>query len=158
LSKFLRDISTEIFTTQKVFDEVVHEGKKKGAPEESLIELLFKEETIRIRNHSDNGYLEFVKEIVAKSEKQPLHEAEAGVLSLAKEVNGITIADDKVVRKVANLLEIELPGTANILGKLYMNEKIKKEDLIEKVKEMYNLGWHVSAEDYLKIIEYLKCL
>jgi predicted nucleic acid-binding protein len=137
---------------------VVQEGKKKGDPEASLLELLFKEETIRVRNPSDNGYLEFVNEIAAKSEKHPLHEAEAGVLSLAKEVNGIAIADDKVVRKVANLLEIELHGTAYILGKLYMNEKIKKEDLIEKVTEMYNLGWHVSAEDYLKIIEYLKRL
>ena len=36
--------------------------------------------------------------------------------------------------------------------------KIGKEKLVEKVKEMRDSGWYVSAEDYLKIIDYLKNL
>jgi hypothetical protein len=58
----------------------------------------------------------------------------------------------------ARLLGIELHGTGYILGKVFAAEKIKKEELMEKVKEMRDGGWHVSAEDYLKIIEYLKSL
>lgn len=77
---------------------------------------------------------------------------------MAKELNGIAIADDQVARSVARLLRIRLHGTGYILGKIFATGKIKKEELIEKVQEMRNEGWHVSAEDYLKIIEYLKSL
>jgi len=158
LAKFFRDISGEKFATTRVFNEVVQEGKKKGAPEASLLECLFKEKTISVRNSSEKEYLKFVKEMAAESERQPLHEAEAEVLCLAKELNGIVVADDKVVRTVAKLLEIELHGTGYIIGKIYVAKKIKKEELMEKVKEMHDSGWHVSVEDYLKIIEYLNNL
>ena len=158
LAKFFKEIPEEKFTTTKVFNEVVQEGKKKGAPEASVLESMFKEETIKIRNPNDKEYLKSVKKMSAESERQPLHEAEAEVLCLAKELNGIAIADDQVARSVARLLGIELHGTGHILGKIFATSKIKKEELTEKVKEMRNEGWHVSAEDYLKIIEYLKSL
>jgi predicted nucleic acid-binding protein len=158
LAKFFKDIPEEKFTTTKVFNEVVREGKEKGAPEASLLESLFREEIIKVRNPKDKEYLKFVKEMSAESERQPLHEAEAEVLCLAKELNGIALADDQVARSVARLLGIELHGTGYFLGKVFAAEKIKKEELMEKVKEMRDKGWHVSAEDYLKIIEYLKSL
>lgn len=158
LSKLFKEIPEEKFTTTKVFNEVVREGKKKGAPEATLLESLFKGETIKVHNPNDEEYLKSIKKMSAESERQPLHEAEAEVLCLAKELNGITIADDQAARHVAQLLEIELHGTAYILGKIFATGKIKKEELTEKVKEMRNQGWYVSAEDYLKIIEYLKNL
>ena len=119
---------------------------------------MFKEEIIRVRNPNDKEYLKFVKGMAAESERQPLHEAEAEVLCLAKELNGIALADDQVARSVARLLGIKLHGTGYILGKIFAVEKIKKEELMENVKEMRDKGWHVSAEDYLKIIEYLNSL
>ena len=158
LTKFFKEIPQEKFTTTKVFNEVAEEGKKKGAPEASLLESLFKEETIKVRNPNDKEYLKSVKKMAAESERQPLHEAEAEVLCLTKELNGIAIADDQVARSVARLLGIELHGTGYILGKIFATEKINKEELMEKVKEMRDEGWHVAAEDYLKIIEYLKYL
>jgi predicted nucleic acid-binding protein len=158
LAKFFKEIPGEKFTTTRVFNEVVEEGKKKGAPEASLLESLFKEEIIKVRNPNDKEYLKSVKKMSAESERQPLHEAEAEVLCLAKELNGTAIADDQVARSVARLLGIELHGTGYILGKIFATDKIKKEKLMEKVKEMRDEGWHVAAEDYLKIIEYLKTL
>jgi len=41
---------------------------------------------------------------------------------------------------------------------MYSIGKITKEALVEKVREMRSLGWHISAEDYLDIIDYLKAL
>jgi len=158
LAKFFKEIPGEKFTTTRVFNEVVEEGKKKGAPEASVLESLFKEEIIKVRNPNDKEYLKSVKKMSAESERQPLHEAEAEVLCLAKELNGTAIADDQVARSVARLLGIELHGTGYILGKISATDKIKKEELMEKVKEMRDEGWHVAAEDYLKIIEYLKTL
>lgn len=158
LAKLLKEIQEEKITTKRVFNEIVQEGKKKGAPEASLLENLFKEQTIKIRNPNDQKYLKSIKKMSAENERQPLHEAEAEVLCLAKELNGIAIADDQVARSVAKLLQINLHGTAYILSKILATNKIKKEELTEKVKQMRGEGWHVSAEDYLKIIEYLKNL
>ena len=155
LSKFLSDIPTEKITTQKVFNEVVEQGKKKGAPEASLLERLFKEQTIQLKSPANKGYLKLVLEIASENEKQPLHEAEAEVLCLAKECQGIAIADDKAVRAVARLLEIEVHGTGYLLGKLFMAKKLTKGELIEKIDEMRSAGWRVSPEDYLKITSYL---
>jgi len=155
LSKFFKDMPEEKFTTTRVFNEVILEGKSKGAPEASLLESLFKEETIHVRNPADKEYFRFVKEMAAVSERQPLHDAEAEVLCLAKELNGVSIADDKAVRAVAKLLNLEMHGSGYLLGRIYLTKKIKKEKLLEKVREMHNSGWHVSVEDYLKITDYL---
>jgi predicted nucleic acid-binding protein len=158
LAELLKEISQPKFTTTGVFEEVVHEGKKKRAPEASLLETLFKEEIIKVHKISNKEYLNYVKEMASESEMQPLHEAEAEVLCLTKELNGIAIADDQVARSVARILGIELHGTGYILGKIFVTGKIDKEKLIEKVKEMRDSGWYVSAEDYLKIIDYLNSL
>ncbi len=158
LAALLKDVSEQKFTTASVFEEVVREGKKKKAPEASVLETLFKEEIIKVHNISDKGYLNYVTEMAAESKMHPLHEAEAEVLCLTKELNGIAIADDQVARSVARILGIELHGTGYILGKIFGTGRINKEKLVEKVKEMRASGWYVSAEDYLKIIDYLKNL
>jgi predicted nucleic acid-binding protein len=158
LSKLLSDIPAEKFTTQKVFDEVVQEGKKRGAPEASLLESMFREKTISMRNPTVTDTVEFIKETASRNQRQPLHEAEAEVLSLAKELNGVVIADDKAVRTVGNLFDIEVHGTGYILGKLYATGKLGKAELIEKVAKMRASGWYVSSEDYFKITQYLNSL
>jgi predicted nucleic acid-binding protein len=158
LAEFLKEISQPKFTTVSVFEEVVREGKRKRAPESSFLETLFEKEIINVHTISNKGYLNYVKEMAAVNEMQPLHEAEAEVLCLTKELSGIAVADDKVARSVARILGIELHGTGYILGKIFATGKINKEKLVEKVKEMRDSGWYISAEDYLKIIDYLKNL
>jgi len=158
LAEFLKEIIQPKFTTASVFEEVVQEGKRKRAPESSLLETLFEKEIIKVYRISNKGYLKYVKEMAAENEMHPLHGAEAEILCLTKELNGVAVADDKVARSVARILGLELHGTGYILGKIYATGKIGKETLIEKVKVMREGGWYVSAEDYLKIIDYLKNL
>ncbi len=158
LAEFLKEIIQPKFTTASVFEEVVREGKRKRAPESVLLETLFEKEIIKVHTIGNKGYLKYVKEMASLNEMQPLHEAEAEVLCLTKQLNGIAVADDRVARSVARILGIELHGTGYILGKIYATGKIDKEKLVEKVKEMRDSGWYVSAEDYLKIIDYLKNL
>ena len=155
LALFLVEIIQPKFSPRSVFEEVVREGKRKRAPESSLLETLFKKEIIKTHNINNKEYLNYVKEMAAVNEMQPLHEAEAEVLCLTKELIGVAVADDKVARSVARILGIELHGTGYILGKIFATRKIDKEKLIEKVKEMRDSGWYVSAEDYLKIIDCL---
>ena len=158
LAEFLKEISQPKFTTVSVFEEVVREGKRKSASKASLLETLFEKEIIKVHTLSNKGCLKYVKEMAAVNEMQPLDEAEAEVLCLTKELNGVAVADDKVARSVARILGIELHGTGYILGKIFATGKIDKEEIVEKVKEMRESGWYVSTEDYLKIIENLKNL
>lgn len=158
LTGFFEELPEEKFTTANVFKEIVEEGKRKNVPESMLLETLFKQQVIKIRNPTKSEYVKYVKEMAAESEMQPLHEAETEVLSLAKELNGVVIADDQIARLVARLLGIELHGTAYVLGRIFATGKIGKETLINKVREMREGGWYVSAEDYLKIIDYLKSI
>src|SRR4030067_879487 len=156
LSESLKEMSGEKFTTAGGFSEVVGEGTRKGGPEAALLERLFEEGVMAVRSPSDEGYLNFVKEMAAEGETRPLHEAEAEVLCLAKELNGVAVADDQVARSVARLLGVELHGTGFVLGKILATGKISKGELMEKVKAMRERGWYVAAEDYLAIIEYLE--
>jgi predicted nucleic acid-binding protein len=158
LAEFLKELSQQKFTTKSVFEEIVVKGKKKKAIEASLLENLFKEQIIKIHNINQKEYFSYVTVLAAESEMHPLHVAEAEVLCLAKELNGIVIADDQAARSVARLLGIESHGTGYILGKIYATKKIDREKLIEKVKEMRDCGWYVLAEDYLKIIDCLRNL
>lgn len=158
LAYLFKEIREEKFTTTRVFNEAVKEGKRRGAPEALLLEGLFEEEIIRVRDPEDREYLRFLKRVSAEAERQPLHEAEAEVLCVAKELDGVAVADDRVARSVARLLGIELHGTGYILGKMFATGKISKEELMQKVKEMRDEGWYVASEDYLSIIEYLKKL
>ena len=158
LAEFLKEISPPKFAPSSVFEEVVREGKRKRMQESFVLDTLFENEIIKVHDVTDKTYLKYVKEMAALNEMHPLHEGEAEVLCLTKELNGVAIADDKVARMVARILGIELHGTGFILGKIFATGKIDKRELIEKVKEMRDSGWYISAEDYIKIIDYLKSL
>jgi len=158
LTTLLAKIREEKITTSSVYHEVVVQGKKKGSPEALLLEKLFKKNMISVYELEDKEFVKTIVGVAADLERQPLHEAEAEVLAVANEVNGVAIADDKVARSVALLFGIELHGTGYVLGKIYLTGKIGKKKLIQKVKEMRDQGWYISGEDYLDIVRYLEAL
>ncbi len=158
LSVLFSEIPEQKFTTPAVYHEVVEKGEKRGAPEAEILKQAFENRVIQIYRLRDRRLAENLIKVAAKVEEQPLHEAEAEVLAAAKELNEIVIADDHVARSVAILFGVELHGTGYLLGRMYSIGKITKKALVEKVREMRSLGWHISAEDYLDIIDYLRAL
>lgn len=158
LTTLFMSLREEKITTSKVYHEVVVQGKKKGLPEASLLEKLFKKKVLSVCELKDKEFVKTLVGIAADLERHPLHVAEAEVLTVANEVNGVAIVDDKVARSVALLFGIDLHGTGYILGKMYLAGKIGKEKLMQKVKEMRGQGWYLSGEDYLDIVNYLEAL
>jgi hypothetical protein len=90
LAEHIKDIAQPRFTTESAFEEIVREGKKEKAPEAAFLETLFKEEIIKVREITGKRNLNYVKEMASESEMQPLHAAEAEVLCLTEELNGVS--------------------------------------------------------------------
>jgi len=158
LTHLIREIQEEKITTSRVYHEIVVQGRERGAPEALLLEKFFREKVINIHEPKDKQFVKTLVGVAAQLARQPLHEAEAEILAVANEVNGVAIADDNIARSVAMLFGIELHGTGYVLGRLYLTGKVRKEKLISKVKQMRAQGWYTSGEDYLDIIKYLEAL
>jgi hypothetical protein len=53
------------------------------------------------------------------------------------------------------MIHAELHGTGYLLGKMYLEHQLSKEEAITKVREMRRAGWHLSEDDYREILNYL---
>jgi len=104
------------------------------------------------------GFILKIVRLAAEKERKPLHKAEADVLALTKELDGVAISDDHVARSVAKLIGIELHGTGYILGRMYKAGRISKNQMLKNASEMRCSGWRVREEDYEKILDYLRRL
>ncbi|MFQ6129187.1 MAG: DUF3368 domain-containing protein [Candidatus Hadarchaeaceae archaeon] len=144
-----------MFSTPSVYSEVVTRGKELGRPDAKVLEDLFKNGTIVVRAPK-KAILRKIQKIVAESTGAPLHAGEAGVLALAKELNGIAVIDEKPARGAGEVLGIEVRGSAYLIGSMVRRKKIKLEEAIQAVDKMISSGWRISTEDYLKIVEELK--
>ncbi|MCX9075622.1 MAG: hypothetical protein OIN88_13400, partial [Candidatus Methanoperedens sp.] len=80
------------YTTKSVYREVVEEGKKSGKPEVFMIEGIIKNGIIKIKMPADESHVSYLRE------NPNIHEADADVLALASELNGIAIMDDEEAR------------------------------------------------------------
>lgn len=157
LSKLLRGLDEPKIIPTSVYDELL-EGEALGKPEATALRGLIDEKTIRVQDPKDEGFVLKIVKLAAEKERRPLHKAEAEVVALTKELEGVAISDDHVARSIARLIDIELHGTGYILGRIYKAGRISKNELLRNVSEMRRSGWRITEEDYEKILDYLKRL
>jgi len=157
LTDFLRGLDEPKLTTASVYDELL-KGESLGKPEATALRGLFDEDTIRLQDPKDESFVMRVVKLAVEKERKPLHRAEAEVLALAKELDGVAICDDHVARSVARLIGIKLHGTGYILGRMYKAGRISKNEMLGYVSEMRRSGWRIREEDYERILDYLKRL
>ena len=157
LLDLLRGLDEPKITTTSVYDELL-KGEQLGKPEATALRELIDEKTIKLQDPEDSGYVLKIVKLAAEKERKPLHKAEAEVVTLAKQLDGVAISDDHVARSVARLIGIELHGTGYLLGRIYKAKRISKNKLVEKVSEMRRSGWRMTEDDYEEIIDYLRRL
>jgi predicted nucleic acid-binding protein len=63
-----------------------------------------------------------------------------------------------VARSTAVLVQAESHGTGYLLGRMFQEGLISKEEAVRKVTEMRKAGWRLSEDDYRTILDYLKAL
>ena len=144
-----------LFSTPGVYSEVVERGKELHRPDAKVLEDLFKKEVITIRAPKKAALLK-IQKIAAETIGAPLHAGEAEVLALAKELGGIAVADEKPAREVGGVLGISVRGSVYLIGLMIRDGKIKVGEAIQAVDRMISVGWRISTEDYIKIVEELK--
>jgi len=157
LSNLLRELDEPKIITRSVYDELL-EGEALGKPEATALRGLIDEKTIKLQDPEDEGFVLKIVKLAAEKERRPLHRAEADVIALTKELDGVAVSDDHVARSVARLIGIELHGTGYILGRIYKAGRISKNELLENVREIRRSGWRITEEDHEKILDYLRRL
>lgn len=146
-SSVFTDFSEEKYTTPKVVEEVVDRGKSLGAPDAFIVEQLVKQSIVKIREPKNT---EFINQLLKISN---LHKAEAEVLALTRELNGIAIIDEGIARQVARIYNIQSHGTVYLLLRLVYRGKLSKKQARKAVDKMISAGWRLTSEEYAKLIE-----
>jgi len=154
LSQSLRRLSNPKFVPESVYEELMR-GESEGRPESSIIRELVDDATITVTRPRNTSLVRRLVKITAEDHRKPLHMAEAEALAIARELDGIMISDDHVARSIAKMIHAELHGTGYLLGKMYLEHQLSKEEAITKVREMRRAGWRLSEDDYREILNYL---
>ncbi len=157
LTEALRKLSNPKCLPESVYEELMV-GEAQGKPEASVIRELVDGNAITIVQPRNPLLVSRLIKIAAEDESKPLHKAEAEGLAIAKELGGVLIADDRVARSTARLVQIESHGTGYLLGRMLQEDLISKEEAVRKVVEMRKAGWRLSEDDYRTVLDYLKTI
>jgi predicted nucleic acid-binding protein len=145
----IRHFPEDKYTTKSVCIEVVEVGKNTGRQEAFLIEKLIKNKIIKLKTPANKQY------ISALRQNPKIHEADADVLALAIELNGIALLDDEEARGMAETEGIEHHGTIYLLLRMMKMKLLTKEEVFACLNEMIRMGWRCSIELYAEIIKAL---
>ena len=138
------------YTPPMVVEEVVNRGKRLRALDAFIAERMIKESIPKVREPKEGKLINQLMKI------SNLHRAEAQVLALAKELNGIAITDEGIARQVARIYNIQAHGTAYLLLRLVYRGKLSRKEARKAIERMISAGWRLSAEEYAKLISQLE--
>lgn len=144
---FLLDkIKEEKIIPQKVYEEVVMKGKKKGIVDASIIEKSIKGRMFTVKKAPKDSFYK-------KLERNPnLSEADIAVLTLAKKSQGTAIIDEDYARNIATIERIENRGTIFLIFSLLKKKAVDKKDAKEMVDRVIENGWYCSMDLYTEIL------
>lgn len=137
------------YIPKSVYREVVDTGKENGRPDAFIIEKLVRNGSIKTRMPANKKYITHLRE------NPKIHEADADVLALAFELNGIALLDDEEARGMAETEGIEHHGTIYILLRMVKMKLLTKEEALSCLNKMIRMGWRCSTELYGEIIIHL---
>ncbi len=157
LAEALRKLQNKKFLPESVYEELLA-GEAQGKPEVAVIRELVEEAALILTRPRSASEVKRLMKIAVEGENKPLHKAEAEALAIAKELDGILIADDHAARSTARLMQVECHGTGYLLGRMYQEGEMRRDEAVGKLTEMRRAGWRLSEDDYRTILEYLRKL
>ena len=157
LTESLTRLGDRKYLPMSVYEELL-KGEALGKPEASIIRELVEQAAVNVTRPADTSTVRRLVKVAVEGERKPLHTAEAEALALAKELGGIVISDDHAARSTARMIHVDLHGTGYLLGRMYQQGLISKQEAITKVRQMHGAGWRLNEDDYRAILDYLAML
>jgi predicted nucleic acid-binding protein len=134
----------ERYIPEGVYKEVVEKGRIRGDLEAATIDSL-----ISLKKF-------IVKKIKTKYSIPLLSKADKEVIGLAHAKQAVAIIDEKLSRAVAESKGVIVHGILYITLLLIKERKITKKEAIQKIDEMLQLGFYLSAQKYKEILDVIK--
>lgn len=139
-------LPTDCTMPERVFEEVVTAGIEAGHPDARRIERLVEREVIPARPVDGRAFDRL-------RGNENLSDADAAVLALAAEVDGVAVVDDGYARAVADSEGIETRGTAYLVLRLLDDGVIDADEARDTIHAMLNAGWYLAPDLYARIRE-----
>ncbi|WP_226011240.1 DUF3368 domain-containing protein [Halomicrobium salinisoli] len=133
-----------------VYDEVVETGLSAGYPDARRIERAIENGHFAVEDAPESALFEELASSPA------LSEADAAVLALAADRDGVAVMDEQAGRAAADAEGIETRGTAYVvLSSVERGEQTPAEarSIIDDIVEA---GWHCSTDLYAQIVRKLE--
>ena len=128
--QILREVVFQVFVPQRVYHEVVTEGKRLKEEDAYLVDEAIKEGWISVQT---------VKEL--HPVQIPVHPGEREVISLAKELGILRVLmDDTKARKASELLGLKPTGTLGIILRAVAMHKLTFDRFLSILEEMVQSG------------------
>ena len=144
----VKNLFKEIVIPKEVYDEVVVNGKKGRFLDAYKVEKAINESWIKIKE------IEIEKEFEEFSSEIDI--GEIAVICLAKKIKPyLVLIDDASARTIAENLGFNVKGTLYVLIKSYKNNLITKKELKNTINELMILGFRISHEFYIQLLDEL---
>lgn len=150
LISMIEKLDGEKYTVPTVFHEVVEVGKALGYPDAITTEGLINKNVVKVRTVSPN-----ILQIITRAHKD-MHNGEAEVIALAKEIAAVAILDDIVARTVAKVHGVRIEGTYSIIMRALVKGSISKDKAEGSLQKLVSSGWRCDVELYNKLIKLMR--
>ena len=142
----LRPLFKEILISKAVFDEICSAGQ--GLIGERELQEAVKTNLIEVR--------EVKNRLLVNAILDPLAMGEAETIALASEEKvDYIVLDDKLARRRAKAMKLNVVGTLRILRLMYDAKLIGKSEIIKALEKLRETGFRISEDVVSKVIKEL---
>jgi len=149
LLELLEKLPEKKIVPHLVYEEVIVGGKKRGAADAFLVEKAIDRGIFEVRSAKNKKFLWTLARIPG------MHEADAEVLALARELKATAIVDEDKARSVADVNDVPNRGSGYLLLRLSKIGLLTRGEAKAKLDEMIKAGWRCSTEVYSEILKSL---
>ena len=136
----------------QVYEEVVEVGLRDGHADARRIQVAIEEGVLRRTTVSDEATFARLQE------NQQLSDADAAVLTIATETDGIAVMDERYGRAIADAEGIRTRGTAYLVLTAAREGTLTSEEARTTIDAMVEAGWYVSPALYAKLLRKIEDL
>lgn len=129
----------------RVYDEVVETGLSAGYPDARRIERAIENGHFAVEDAPESALFEDLASSPA------LSEADAAVLTLAADRDGVAVMDEQAGRAIADAEGIERRGTAYVVLQRAKRGAISVDRARTVIDDIVDVGWHCSIDLYSEI-------